>query len=337
MGFEYAIKKVENQKELSKEDIIHLLLASGRKQQILFDLANEIRAQNFKDVVYLRGILEFSNYCKQNCLYCGIRKDNRNIERYRMTPEEIIEYALKIKDMGINTIVLQSGEDKWYNSIKLAQIIKKIKKYCNGIVITLSIGERSKEEYALFKKAGANRFLLKHETSDEKLFEYLRPGTTLKNRLNCLKVLKELGYEIGPGNIIGLPGQTIETIAEDILLFKKLNADMVGIGPFIPHPQTPLKSHPAGSLELTLKTIAITRIVLPKANIPATTAIATLHPKGYELALNCGANVIMPNFTPLKFKQKYQIYPKKAGSDKDAYKLLEEIFKIIEKLKRRPL
>lgn len=334
MSFESVFLKAKQGEELSKEDIICLLSADEHEQKALFELADEMRYKNHGDVVHLRGIIEFSNYCKRDCHYCGLRRSNDKIERYRMEIDELIEAAAGVKKMGFRTVVLQSGEDMWYSAERLSKVISAIKRDGNTAV-TLSIGERTEEEYRLLKKSGADRFLLKHETSDGELFKRLRPGTDLKTRLECLKTLKKLGYQIGSGNIIGLPGQTLGSIAEDILTFKKLNADMIGIGPFIPHPNTPLKYSNRGSLELTLKTLAVTRLVLPKANLPATTALATLHPAGYELALSCGANVIMPNLTPMKFKSRYQIYPKKAGSGLEALKLTEKILNIINSMGRK--
>lgn len=334
MSFKSALMKAKQGEELCKKDIMYLLSADGREQKTLFGLADEMRYKNCGDVVHLRGIIEFSNCCRRDCYYCGLRCSNDKVERYRMEEDELIEATVGVKEIGFYTVVLQSGEDSYYSAEMLSRVIKAVKGD-GSIAVTLSIGERIEKEYRLFKDAGADRFLLKHETSDEKLFKRLRRGMELKERLECLKILKRLGYEIGSGNIVGLPGQTLESIAEDILLFQKLEVDMVGIGPFIPHPDTPLGCCARGSLELTLKVLAVTRLVLPKANLPATTAIATLHQSGYELALNCGANVIMPNLTPMKFKNKYQIYPNKKGSDLEAAKLTQKILDIINSMGRK--
>ncbi len=303
-----------------KEEILYLL--KEHPFQELAKMADEVRERFHGNVVHLRAIIEFSNYCRCNCLFCGIRRDNKKLSRYRMTPHEIITRAEKIAKEGFKTIVLQSGEDPFWTKEKLKEIISKIKKI--KVAITLSVGERSYEDYATFKDAGADRYLLKFETSDEKLFNALKPDTSLENRLRCLRWLKELGYETGSGIIVGLPAQSFESLAEDLILMKDLRLDMVGIGPFIPHPETPLKNQPAGNPYLTLKVISLTRLLLPLSNIPATTALAVISPSLRIRALRCGANVIMPDMTPSGYKRLYDIYPGKT-SVKGSYNELKSL------------
>ncbi len=332
--FQAVLEKAALGEQLFKEDIIVLLNAKpGSEQQQLFSLAEKIRVKHHGNEVHLRGIIEFSNYCRNDCLYCGLRRSNKNVARYRMTPEEVLKAAAEAISLGFNTIVLQSGEDGWYDIDTLCTMVSEIKNIKN-VAITLSIGERSKEDYQTLYAAGADRFLIKHETADPALFEYLRPGTSFSKRLLCLKQLKEIGYQTGSGNMVGLPGQTVETLAEDILLLKELDVEMAGIGPFIPHHQTPLADHPAGDLILTLKTLAVTRLMLPLTHLPATTAAGTLHPEGRKLALSCGANVIMPNVTPLMYRQLYQIYPNKAGLTDDPKQSVHKIVQLINEAGR---
>ncbi|GAV25984.1 [FeFe] hydrogenase H-cluster radical SAM maturase HydE [Carboxydothermus islandicus] len=281
----------------------------------LFSLADSIRAREKGDKVYLRGIIEFSNYCRRNCLYCGLRRDNTKLSRYRMSPGEIIKRAKEIAALGIKTVVLQSGEDPYYRLKDLTGIVSRVKEL--GVYVTLSIGELSAGAYRELKKAGADRYLLRHETANRKLYEVLHPDGSFFNRVRCLYVLKDLGYEVGAGNMVGLPGQTDDMLWEDLLFMEKLQPEMVGIGPFIPHPDTPLAKEKGGTLEQTLTMIALTRIILPKANIPATTALGTIHPEGRELGLKVGANVVMPNMTPQPYRPLYQLYPGKICVNED--------------------
>nr|WP_144380699.1 [FeFe] hydrogenase H-cluster radical SAM maturase HydE [Thermotoga profunda] len=303
------LQKIMKHPQKVEIDEIAFILSKEEIDEKLFALADEIRQKYLGKAVYIRGIIEFSNYCKNNCLYCGIRAQNKDITRYRMSIEQIIQRARLISQMGIKTIVLQSGEDTYYNSDMIAQLVKKIKEF--NVAITLSIGERNFDEYKLWKDMGADRYLMRHETADEKLYEKLHPNDSFKTRVEHLKKLKELGYEVGAGSMVGLPDQDDLSLAKDILFVRDLDADMVGIGPFIPHPSTPLKNAKSGTLNKTLKMIALTRLFLPDTNIPATTALGTIHPLGRQLALKCGANVIMPNFTPLPYRSLYTLYPNK--------------------------
>lgn len=316
-------------------DIAVLLRANPEEKKLLYKRADAVRSRRVGDEVHLRGIIEFSSHCVQNCMYCGLRAGNRRIGRYRMVPEEILAAARKAAGLGLKTVVLQSGQDPYYTKETLVAIISAIKGELD-VAVTLSIGIRPERELAAFREAGADRYLLKHETADPELFARLRPGTRLEERIDCLLTLKQLGYQVGSGNIIGLPGQTEDTLVGDLLLLKELDVEMAGIGPFVPNPDTPLGSSPGGGLEATLTAIALTRLLLPHAHIPATTALGTMHPHGRRLALQCGANVVMPNVTPRKYRPHYSIYPNKLGYDKDPEISVEEIRSFITGVGRTP-
>ena len=302
------LDKVTRTQQLSQDEIIYLL--SSATPTALYQAADRVREKYVGNGVYLRALIEFSNICKNNCLYCGIRAENAHIKRYRMTPDEIIQTAQQAAGYGYKTVVLQSGEDIWFDSDKLCHIIREIKKL--DIAITLSIGEKSREEYVAYRQAGADRYLLRIETTDKTLYEKLDPQMSWDNRVRCLHDLKSLGYEVGSGSLVGLPGQTVESLANDLLFFQKLPVDMAGIGPFIPHPQTPLANEKSdGHFELALKMMALMRLLLPDINIPATTAMESLHPNGRLLALQSGANVVMPNVTATEYRPLYELYPGK--------------------------
>lgn len=302
------IKKAEETHDLSKEEIVMLLKSNDFNDEI-YSAADAVRKNYVGDEVHLRGLIEFSNICKRNCLYCGLRRDNKNIERYRLSEEEILDFAKKAVGYGYKTLVLQGGEDDYYTVERLSRIVKEIKSL--GVAITLSIGERSFEEYKVLKDAGADRFLLRIETTDKELYEELDPGMSHDERKRCLSDLRKAGYEVGTGCLVGLPNQTIESLAEDILFFKCIDADMVGIGPFIPNEDTPLKDAEGGDFEAARKVMAITRLLLPDINIPATTAMETLNKQGRILALQSGANVVMPNVTEGEYRKLYALYPGK--------------------------
>ncbi|MQL51006.1 [FeFe] hydrogenase H-cluster radical SAM maturase HydE [Desulfofundulus thermobenzoicus] len=332
-GIVTILARALREETLSPGEIGALLAAGPRDRPALFAAADEMRRRHVGDDVHLRGIIEFSNYCRNNCLYCGLRRENRRVKRYRMEPVEITDAARQAVNMGFKTIVLQSGEDPYYNGDVLARIVSEIKEL--DAAVTLSVGDRRREEYELWRRAGADRYLLKHETADPELFARLRPGTTLSQRLKRLYWLRELGYQVGSGNMVGLPGQTTEILAADLLLLKELDVEMAGIGPFIPHPETPLGKCPPGDWQLSLKVLAVARLLLPKAHLPATTALGTVHPRGREMGLKCGANVVMPDATPLQYRAHYQIYPGKAGLEADTRRILAELHKMIHSLGRR--
>lgn len=293
---------------LSKNEIIDILKNDERNDEI-FSLADETRKKYVGDEVHLRGLIEFSNICKCSCRYCGLQSTNKNIDRYRLSVDDILSCAKNASDLGYKTIVLQSGEDNFYTKDIMCKIIKEIKKL--DVALTLSIGEKSYDELKAFRQAGADRYLIRIETTDKVLYKRLHPNMSFENRLRCLKDLKKLGYEVGTGCLVGLPNQTMESLADDILFFKEINADMVGIGPFIPHPNTCLKDEKQGDFTLALKVMALTRIMLKDINIPATTAMETINPNGRIIALQSGANVVMPNVTMSQYREKYEIYPNK--------------------------
>ncbi len=293
---------------MNKQELIDIL-SDSTKNDWLFKEADRVRRENIGDEVHLRGLIEFSNICKRQCKYCGLRSPNKEVERYRILKDDIIKTAANAVTLGYRTIVLQSGEDDYYDTDKMVEIIRELKK--NDIALTLSIGEKTYDEYKAFKSAGADRYLLRIETTDENLYKEMHPHASYENRKRCLYDLKSLGFETGTGCLVGLPNQTIDSLADDILFFKELDADMVGIGPFIPHEQTPLKDSQKGDFWLALKVMALTRINLPDINIPATTAMETLNPNGRIIALNSGANVVMPNVTSTEYRAKYEIYPGK--------------------------
>ncbi|MGD0278596.1 MAG: [FeFe] hydrogenase H-cluster radical SAM maturase HydE [Smithella sp.] len=327
---ENLLVKAESGKDLHREDIISLLKIPADFSPDLFAAADRVRHEQVGDEIYLRGIIEFSNYCERNCLYCGLRKGNSKLSRYRMSEDEVIATAKQIKKTGVPTVVLQAGEDSFYSQDIVCRLIERIRKETD-LIITLSIGERPLNDYKAFQQAGANRYLLKHETASRELYKYLRPGCDWENRLQCLRRLKELGFETGTGNMVGLPGQTPEILADDLLVMKLLDADMLGIGPFIAHPGTPLSGVENDDLEITLRVLAIARLLTRNTNIPATTALATLHPQGRLMALQAGANVVMPDFTPDVYKTRYDIYPgrKDVGSAQEIISRLEKDFQSI--------
>ena len=294
--------------EFTKKEIVDIL-KDDRQNEWLFSLADKVRRENVGDEVHLRGLIEFSNICHCFCKYCGLRCENKELDRYRILPDDIVKYAQKAVEMGYKTIVLQSGEDAFYTRKILCDIIKRIKEF--DVALTLSIGERSFDDYKAFRDCGADRYLIRIETTDKNLYKKMHPNMSFDNRVRCLKDLCKLGFEVGTGCLVGLPEQTVESLADDVLFFKEINADMVGIGPFIAHPHTPLKDIPNGNFTLALKVMALTRILLKNINIPATTAMETLNPNGRIIALQSGANVVMPNVTTTEYRAKYEIYPNK--------------------------
>lgn len=296
---------------LDPEEIIRLLSARDREEkEELFKAADEVRKACVGDEIYLRGIIEFSSFCRRNCHYCGLRAQNADIHRYRISDDEILSRARILRDTSCTTVVLQSGEDSFYDRDRLCSIISRIKDE-TSLTITLSIGERPCEDYKAFKDAGADRYLLRHETASRSLYRTLHPGHELDERISCLVMLKRLGYEVGSGCIVGLPGQSAADLANDVLLLRDLDIDMIGIGPFIPHPGTPLGNHPAGGTDLVLNMIAVLRLVTRDTNIPATTALGVLDAGARRRAFEAGANVFMPNFTPDPYTAYYEIYPGK--------------------------
>lgn len=331
----YELDKILQQENFSRDEII-FLLSLNKEEDVkkLFNKADEVRRIYCGDEVHLRGVIEFSNYCDEHCMYCGLREDNFSINRYRMTAEEIIETAKVISNSGIKTIVLQSGEDGYYDTDMIAYIIYSIKQTVDAAV-TLSLGDRGFEEYRNWKIAGADRYLLKHETANPKLFSVYHNGEQLEERIGHLRYLRSLGYQVGAGNLVGLPNQTIADIADDILLMNELDVHMAAIGPFIPSPFTPYQNKKHGSVELTLKTMAVTRIVMKEVHIPATTALDSIDKLGREKGLNCGANVVMPNFTPHPYRENYVIYSNKRGINDDPEIVHKNLIHRIELIGRK--
>ena len=281
--------------------------------------ALHLRRQYYGNKVFTRGLIEFTNYCKNNCRYCGIRSGNRNVRRYRLSEEDIMECCESGYELGYRTFVLQGGEDPYYTDEQMAAIIRRIKSRFPDAAVTLSIGEKSYESYKKFRDAGADRYMLRHETADEDLYRALHPqAMSLENRKKCLWHLKELGYQVGAGFMVGAPGQTSAHLAKDLVFLQELEPHMVGIGPFIPHHDTIYAEEKAGSVELTLFLLSVIRIMLPQVLLPATTALGTLDPLGREKGLAAGANVVMPNLSPVKNRKLYELYDNKICTGEEA-------------------
>lgn len=297
----------------------------------LLSEADQVRRTHLGDEVHLRGLIEISNYCRCNCLYCGLRRDNQQIRRYRMNPREILTAAEQAAKFRYGTVVLQAGEDPKLKPEIIAEVVAEIKKM--GLAVTLSLGEWDHRTYLMWRQAGADRYLMRHETADQELYATLRPDRRLEDRLRNLEILRELGYQIGAGFMIGLPGNHDPDHTKDLAFLARLQPDMVGVGPFIPNPQTPLGTHTAPALEQTLSILARVRLALPDAHMPSTTALETLYPQGRRRGLQAGANVIMPNLTPWRFKQDYQLYPGKATSG-EADQTHRSILQLLAELER---
>ncbi len=307
------ICELEENQALSKEKWERLIKnADQNVANFLFERAVVIRKKYYGNDIYIRGLIEFTNYCKNDCYYCGIRKANKNIERYRLTEQQIISCCEQGYDLGFRTFVLQGGEDGYFSDEKMCFLIQNIKKKFPDCAITLSIGEKTENAYQKYYNAGADRYLLRHETFDEAHYGMLHPALlSAKNRQKCLFELKNIGYQTGSGFMVGSPGQTPEHLAKDMLFLKKLNPHMVGIGPFIPHHDTRFKDEKAGTLFQTLFMLGLLRLMLPKTLLPATTALGTIAPEGRKLGVLAGANVVMPNLTPKDKRKQYSLYDHK--------------------------
>lgn len=312
-----AEKLAENH-DLNDEEMLSLL-STAEYDTELFERADGIRRKIYGCDVYIRGLIEFTNYCKNNCFYCGIRRDNKNAERYRLSREEILECCREGYALGFRTFVLQGGEDSFYTDEIMCKIVSDIRGKYPDCAITLSIGERSRDSYQALFEAGANRYLLRHETADESHYKKLHPESmSLLNRKKCLFNLKEIGYQVGSGFMVGSPYQTTENILSDLRFLQELKPDMIGIGPYITHTETPFKEFKNGSLELTLRLVAILRLLFPYALIPSTTALGTIHPNGREMGLKAGANVVMPNLSPVSVRKLYDLYENKICTGDEA-------------------
>lgn len=313
------VDKLTEQKILTKAEFVDLINCNEETQKCLTSSAEKIRIENYGHDIYIRGLIEFTNYCKQDCYYCGIRKGNLNCSRYRLSPDEIMECCKEGYSLGFRTFVLQGGEDPYFNDDRMCRIIEAIRKTYPDCAITLSLGEKSYESYKRFFDCGADRYLLRHETANQQHFEKLHPEKqTFQGRMECLKNLKKIGYQVGCGFMVGSPYQTTECLADDLLFIKELNPQMVGIGPFIPHKDTEFSKFKGGTLELTLKMLSIIRLMLPKVLLPATTALATIDPKGREKGILAGANVVMPNLSPVSVRKKYQLYDNKVCTGEES-------------------
>ena len=312
--------------QIKKEQTIHreqlqALLETTDEQAISYlrDTARKVADDIYGKQVFIRGLIEFTNYCKNDCIYCGIRRSNSNAQRYRLTEEEILFCCANGYELGFRTFVLQGGEDPYFTDERICNIVAKIKQDYPDCAVTLSIGEKDKASYQAFYDAGADRYLLRHETADEAHYQSLHPTEmSFQHRIQCLYDLKEIGYQVGCGFMVGSPGQTVDTLYEDLMFIKKLQPHMVGIGPFIPQKDTPFGQEPAGTMEQTLRLLSIIRLIHPHVLLPSTTALGTIHPLGREKGIQAGANVVMPNLSPVAVREKYKLYDNKICTGDEA-------------------
>ena len=323
------IDRLEQGEELSREELA-LLLSTYDEEDRAYAAkeARSIALRNFGNKVYFRGLIEISNYCKNNCYYCGIRRSNGNASRYRLSSEEILTCCRYGYEAGFRTFVLQGGEDPWWTDDRMVSLVSEIKRMYPDCAVTLSLGEKERESYQRLFDAGADRYLLRHETADREHYGKLHPSElSLENRKRCLKDLIEIGYQTGCGCMVGSPYQTAENLAEDLIYMKKLRPHMIGVGPFIPHKDTPFRDFPPGTLEDTLFLLSLIRIMYPWVLLPATTALGTIQPDGREQGILAGANVVMPNISPEDARRRYLLYDRKVDAGADAVKsrlLLQE-------------
>lgn len=313
------IDKLFVENYLENDELLYLLNnLDNESRQYLLQKSHETRMAHYDNKVFMRGLIEFTNYCKRSCVYCGIRGGNKLAERYRLTLEQILSACDCGYRLGYRTFVLQGGEDDYFTDDRIVEIVISIKERYPDTAVTLSIGEKSYDSYKRYYEAGADRYLMRHETASKELYEKLHPHASFENRIQCLWDLKEIGYQVGSGFMVGLPGQTNEDYVKDLLFLKKLEPHMVGIGPFIPHKDTPLANEKGGTLEDTVLMVALTRLLLPKALLPATTALGSINPKGREEGIKAGANVVMPNLSPTSVRKKYSLYDGKICTGDEA-------------------
>ena len=318
-------------------ELIDIFKKGGESVSELYERARakaeSLRDKHYGRRIFLRGLIEFTSYCKNNCYYCGLRRDNKNAERYRLTEEQILECCDYGASLGFNTFVLQGGEDGYFTDEKLVRIVSAIKSAHPDAAVTLSVGERSFESYKALRESGADRYLLRHETATDDHYARLHPESlTLESRKRCLYDLKSLEYQVGAGFMVGSPYQSSENLAADLLFLRELQPQMVGIGPFIPHCDTPFRDFASGGLELTLFMLALTRILLPKVLLPATTALGTISPDGRERGILAGANVVMPNLSPIEVRKKYLLYNDKLCSGDETVEHLKELAERFSKI-----
>ena len=304
------IGKLLDEHRLSAKEYEALIAGrDAEAAEVLAGAASEVSRRIYGNAIYFRGLIEISNICKNNCLYCGIRRGNTDCVRYRLTPEEILECADEGYSLGFRTIVMQGGEDPYYTDEVVCSLIREIKRRHPDCAVTLSLGERSRKSYAALREAGADRYLLRHETANKAHYARLHPAEmSFDNRMRCLRDLRELGYQVGCGFMVGSPFQTNAHIAEDLKFIEEFQPEMCGIGPFIPHEKTPFRDHPAGTLELTCFLLSVIRLICPTTLLPATTALGTIDPMGREKGILAGANVVMPNLSPVSVRKKYELY-----------------------------
>lgn len=310
--------KLKEEKNFSDEELLKLL-STNEYDSELHTLADEVRREIYGEDVYIRGLIEISNYCKNDCYYCGIRRGNKSAVRYRLTKDDILACCEEGYKLGFRTFVMQGGEDPYYTDDIMCGIVSAVRERYSDCAITLSLGERSYESYLALYNAGANRYLLRHETANAEHYGKLHPQSmNLQNRKDCLFNLKEIGYQVGSGFMVGSPYQTTENLVEDLRFLQKLSPDMIGIGPYVTHAQTPFASFENGSVELTLRLLSVLRLMFPYVLLPSTTALGTLHPQGRELGLKAGANVVMPNLSPVKVRKLYELYENKICTGEEA-------------------
>lgn len=314
------IEKLYLEQDITDAEFLDLLSSLTESDESnLYECARSVQREAYGTGVFLRGLIEFTNICRNDCYYCGIRRSNHNADRYRLSEDRILQCCDQGYALGFRTFVLQGGEDPYFSDDRMVPLVSTIRQKYPDCAITLSLGERSRESYQALYDAGADRYLLRHETANETHYRYLHPDElSLQNRKECLFYLREIGYQVGAGMMVGAPGQTLENIVEDLRFLQELRPHMIGIGPFIPHKDTPFHSEKPGTLNDTLHLLAILRLLFPKVLLPATTALGTIHPQGRELGILAGANVIMPNLSPTSVRGKYLLYDGKICTGDEA-------------------
>lgn len=321
------VGKLAEKRDLSDSEL-KFLIENEEATALLGEAADKVRREVYGDMVFIRGLIEMTNFCRNNCLYCGIRRGNTEAVRYRLSEEEIMECCRDGYALGFRTFVLQGGEDLYFNDERMCGIVSSIRKAYPDVAITLSLGERTRESYQALFDAGANRYLLRHETATEEHYRALHPAElSLANRKRCLLDLKEIGYQVGSGFMVGSPFQTTECLIADLRFLQELDPDMIGIGPFIPHEKTPFADKKQGGLTLTLRMLSILRLMFPHALLPSTTALGTIDPNGRELGLKAGANVVMPNLSPASVRRLYDLYENKISSGEESAQCREMLEK----------
>jgi len=323
------IRKLAAEHTLSAAEYEALLSHRTKESAaLLAALAVETRKKHYGNTIYIRGLVEISSICRNDCLYCGIRRSNRNCQRYRLSPEDILECCREGYDLGFRTFVLQGGEDGFFTDDLLCSLVRKIKEAHPDCAVTLSLGERSRDSYQALFDAGADRYLLRHETADKAHYEFLHPKElSFDRRMQCLQDLKDIGYQVGCGFMVGSPGQTNAALAKDLKFIEQFKPEMCGIGPFIPHQDTPFAHHSAGTLEMTCCLLSIIRLIHPTVLLPATTALGTIHPEGRELGIRSGANVVMPNLSPAAVRKKYMLYDNKLSDGDESAQCVDSLRK----------